>query len=40
MYIKIKEISKGEYIIYLMSETDQPLKAKIIKASLEDTVWD
>tara|TARA_R110001592_G_scaffold146059_1_gene370008 strand:- start:272 stop:394 length:123 start_codon:yes stop_codon:yes gene_type:complete len=40
MYIEIKEISKQEYIVYLMSETGQPLKAKIVKASLEDKIWD
>tara|TARA_R110001592_G_scaffold41308_1_gene134828 strand:- start:4680 stop:4802 length:123 start_codon:yes stop_codon:yes gene_type:complete len=40
MYVKIKEIGKGEYIVYLMSDTDQPLKATIIKADLKDKVWD
>lgn len=39
MYVKIKEISKGEYIVYLMSETGQRLKARIINANFEDEIW-
>ena len=39
MYVTIKEIGNKEYIIYLMSETGQPLKAKIVKADLQDEIW-
>ncbi len=39
MYIEIKEIGNKEYIVYLMSETGQPLKARIVKADLDDKMW-
>ena len=40
MYIVSKKINEKEYIIYLMSETGQKLKARIVKADLEDKLWE
>ena len=39
MKVEIKKLNDDEYIIYLVSETGQKLKARIIKASLEDKIW-
>ena len=40
MYIVSKKINEKEYIIYLMSETGQKIKARIVKADLEDKLWE
>ena len=34
-----KPLNDDEYIIYLVSDTGQKLKARIIKANLEDKIW-
>ena len=39
MTVEIKKLNDTEYIIYLVSETGQKLKARIIKANLEDKIW-
>ena len=45
MYVVSKKLNENEYIIYLMSETGQRLKAKIIntliyrESDLEDKIW-
>ena len=39
MHIKSKKINEKEYIVYLMDETNRPLKAIIIKADIEDMLW-
>tara|TARA_R100000353_G_scaffold134314_1_gene95292 strand:+ start:291 stop:413 length:123 start_codon:yes stop_codon:yes gene_type:complete len=39
MTVEIKKLNDTEYIIYLVSETGQKLKARIIKTDLEDEIW-
>jgi|TARA_R100001463_G_scaffold5525_2_gene18714 hypothetical protein len=40
MKIEIKKLNDTEYIIYLIDESGQKIKAKIIKADLQDKIWD
>ncbi len=40
MKIEIKKLNDTEYIIYLIDESGQKIKAKTIKADLQDKIWD
>lgn len=40
MKIEIKKLNDTEYIVYLIDESGQKIKAKIIKADLQDKIWD
>lgn len=42
MKIEIKKLNDtdGLYIVYLINESGQKIKAKIIKADPQDKIWD